>query len=735
MNAGFIKAVLAYLLRGRLSFPGGHRPLVGHVIPEAFAGVGLAASPDPAVDDWIVEKLRQSGIRNIRIDFTYGDQDGPAARLLARLLDEGFMVVLHLLQPAPAARQMPQQAAALEWRQFVASALETYGSRVAMVEICSTVNRQRWAGYSLDGFLAAWEIAWQEVRRRALPLAGPSVTDFEPPWNVGLLDALRKRGQLPDIHTDNLFCERSTEPERYDHKILGRRLAGLIKVNLVKKARLLQRIGADFGVPRLFSPAAFWTLPRIERLLPDSEEKQADYLARYMVLCAASGSLEGAWWGPLICHREGLVDDGVAGYPKLERITHYAGVAGLLGALRPRPALAALATFARMIPGARYEACCHSGQGLEIHAFRKSGQLLHVVWTINGRAVALTDLYLAADLASAQLFDRDGRALAQPSLVVVGESPVYLGWPAGQEVMLREASALLPALALHRHQPARHPYCLTVDGWRGVVLAANPDEALLLLQQLHPAKLGQPRSGSVLRHARNAVWSVADPRDAARRLVVKQPVKQHMHKRLLDRFKPSKSMRSWNGTCELLRRGVMAAPPVLLWEKLGGNDFRDNYYLCEHVAADASVREMAVAFAQGAGEFLGVTESAAYRQLADFLLRMHNRGILFRDLSGGNVLVCAGAPGTLAFTLIDTGRIRVIGNGLSTGQRLSDLVRVCNKLHWAGRRQFLEHYFGALGRRLRGWHWWYFLAYDTKVILKRKLGRKAWKHWFRAGSR
>ncbi len=78
-------------------------------------------------------------------------------------------------------------------------------------------------------------------------------------------------------------------------------------------------------------------------MLPDSEEKQADYLARYMVLCAASGALEGAWWGPLICHREGLIDDGVPQYPKLERITHYAEVTGALTDFRIRPALHALA--------------------------------------------------------------------------------------------------------------------------------------------------------------------------------------------------------------------------------------------------------------------------------------------------------------------------------------------------------------------------------------------------------
>jgi hypothetical protein len=125
-------------------------------------------------------------------------------------------------------------------------------------------------------------------------------------------------------------------------------------------------------VPRLFSPAAFWTLPRIERVLPAGEQKQADYLSRYLILCAASGALEGAWWGPLVCHREGLVDDGVQPYPALERITHYAAVTGKLADFRVRPALAALAAVARLLPGTRYEGRLNQGQGLEVHAFRSA---------------------------------------------------------------------------------------------------------------------------------------------------------------------------------------------------------------------------------------------------------------------------------------------------------------------------------------------------------------------------
>lgn len=729
MNWSFFRAIAGYLLKGRFAFPGGHLPSSGHLVPENFAGVGVAASVDPAVDDWIIDNLSAAGIRNVRLDFTYGDAEGPAGRLLRRLIDADFRIVLHLLQPADAACQMPAPEAGETWRQFVVDTLDGFGKSVAMIEVCSTINRKRWAGYSIEGFLSAWEIAWREVRARGLLLAGPSITDFEPPWNVGVLSLLRERGLLPDIHTDNLFAERATEPERYDHKVLGHRLAGFLKMNLVKKARLLQRIGADFGVPRMFSPAAFWTLPRIERMLADSEEKQADYLSRYLLLCAASGALEGAWWGPLICHREGLVDDGVAQYPSLERITHYAAVTGRLADFRVRPALAALKAFNALIPGSIYEGRLNVGQGLEVHAFRTATQRIHVVWTINGRAAALVDLYHADDLACARFVGRDGEEVAvAPTLV--GESLYYLCWPEERVVEAKPGAALLADVAIHRHAAGEHHF-FRADGWRGMVRVADAAEAALFWQAIHPARLAPPVRQTTLRHARNAIWTIDDPRTPGRKLVVKQPVRIALHKRLLDRYKPSKALRSWNGSSELLRRGVDAAPPVAWFEREDDRGLTQNYYVCEYVPAEFTVREMAAAHAAGETHFAGVDMATAHAALAAFIARMHGGGLLFRDLSGGNLLLRPDAKAGLRFTLIDTGRIRVYPGPLPLRRRIDDLVRVCNKMHTFGRESFLAAYLERAGYRRPWWLPLPFLLYDLKVGLKRRIGRKAWKRLLR----
>lgn len=726
----FAGALLGYLLRGGFSFAGGHRPPVGHVVPEAFAGVGIAAAEDPAVDAWLLARLYESGIRHVRLDFTYGDAERPAGRLLERLLGASLQVTLHLVQPAAQARKMEaSDEARREWQDFVVATLDRFGARVEIVEIGSTSNRQRWAGYTLAGFLAAWDSAWREVRGRGLTLAGPSVTDFEPPWNVGLLALLRERGQLPDLHTDNLFSERCTEPERYDQKILGHRLAVLHKFNLVKKARLLARIGADFGVPRLFSPAAFWTLPRIERLLPDSEEKQADYLARYMALCAASGALERAWWGPLVCHREGLVDEGNFPYPALERITHYAGLRGELADLRVRPALRALGAFIELIPGSRYGGRLNTSEQLEVHAFHTATGLVHVVWTGNGRAAALQDLYGEDDLRTALFRCRDGEILRErPTLA--SEAPLYLLWPAARMVAVKPSAAVLKDVAIHRHVVGKTHFYFRENGWRGIVLARDAAEAALLLARIHPERIGAPPQETTLRHARNAIWTLADPRAAAAKLVVKQPVKMHLHKKLLDRFKPSKGLRSWNGTCELLRRGVAAAQPVAWFEKEGDTSLTQNYYLCEHVPAEFTARELVSAFAAGEKSFAGVDEESAYRQLSAYLLTMHGRGVLFRDLSGGNILISKADDARFSFSLIDTGRIRVFRGPLPLRERFADLARICNKLHWEGREKFLGIYLSALRAALRWWHRWPFAAYDLKVAAKRRVGRKAWKRLF-----
>jgi len=249
-------------------------------------------------------------------------------RLVRRLIQEGFRVGLHLVAARAEVISLSEPVGAERWRAFLRGTFDRFGQGVEFYEIGSTVNRRRWSGFTIPLFLRAWDIAWEEAEGRRLTLAGPNVTDFEPFYNIPILEALRRRGRLPAIHTDNLFIERATEPESFDHKILGPRFAPLLGFNTVRKdtvrkAALLGEIGRHAGVARTFSTHVSWSFRRIRRLLEDAEEQQADYLTRYCCLTAASGGLNRVYWGPLIGQREGLIDDGTNFFPDVFHVTFY----------------------------------------------------------------------------------------------------------------------------------------------------------------------------------------------------------------------------------------------------------------------------------------------------------------------------------------------------------------------------------------------------------------------------
>lgn len=731
----FIWANVAYLATGKLRTKEGNTPRSRHKIPEDFACVGVASSHNKATDNAIIATLKYLNIQRVRLDFSYGDftyddLNQTTEAFLKKLIAANFKVHLHLIQPFEEAKKLVEPetniAAAEAWRAFVVAVCEKFGKDVALIEIGSTINRKRWAGYTLNSFLLMWEIAHEEIKARNILLAGPNITDFEPLYNIGILSILKNLNQSPDIHTNNLFSERCTEPERDDHKILGHKLAPLGGFRLVKKAFVLQNIGQHFGVKNFQSPSAFWTLPRIARLLPDAEQKQADYLARYMVLCAASGALTSAGWGPLICHREGLIDDGVVPYPTLERITHYQSVGEDLSAYRARPAFDAYKTFIKLIPGLTYLGQLDERDFLEVHAFANETMQLHAVWTTNGKVANLNQIYHPEDLNNATFIHRDGFTMSPDwsKSGTVGESPLYIQFDTNQVIQINPAASVIKNCAIHLHTPNTEFHHYTKNNWQGMIAAKDSAEFTLLTNALNPELIAEPNKKETLRKARNAIWTIPDPRNANKKLVIKQPVKFNLFKKITDRFKPSKALRSWNGAQELLRSGVNNAAPIAYFEKINDKSLKQNFYVCEYVPADFSIREMFSAFANGQSYFEGISQDSAYQQVCKFLLNMHNKGAFFRDLSGGNILVNKLDEGNLSFSLIDTGRARFFNHGTPLNMRLSDMARACNKLHTDGRNALMEIYMNQIAKPFGFWQKLPFITYNIKVAVKRQLKLK-----------
>lgn len=720
----FFLDCLIYVLRGGLRLPGGHRPQEGTQIPEDYVGICVASHEDPESDASMISYLEELGIRHVRMDFTYDSLGSHGERFLKVLLAEGFHVLLRLLPPQADASRMGESAAQLRWKGFVAEVLERFGSQLEAVEIGNVVNRRRWSGYqSVEDFLTAWSLATEQVRARGVVLAGPNVTDFEPPYNYGFLKAMERRGELPDIHTNNLFVERVIRPEAFDHRVAGRWMTQLLKLNLVKKARVLGRLSDSFGISTTYSTTAFWTLPRIGRRLVDSEEKQADYLTRYMILTAASGGLQRAYWGPLVSQREGLVDDATGQPASHELVGRYTQNNGCWRSYVRRPSFSAMATFNRLIPGTRYFGEVPTGNGLHIHRFANEERQVHVVWATHSQAAMLCDIYTAEDLAQAQVLDPVAGQLDGVTGLAT-EVPVYLCWPAYRGIPINSSAKVKPGLAVHANRPGGRHYYYKDNVWHGMVFAANRAEADRLIEVLHPDRVAPPGGDNVLRKARNVIWSVDDPVRPDRKLTVKKPNRLKWNKKIVDHFKPTKGVRSWSGANQLRRMGIDSPDPVAWFECHTRKDTLNNWYVCAHAGNIPSVRNFFEHYAKGGIEFEGIARNDFFQALSDFLLRMHQRGVFFRDLAGGNILVEIADDKSLNFTLIDTARARFYEKPTSIGKRLSDLKRTCYKLDWSGREVFMSMYLQALGR---SFSWPYrvpFHYFDWKAKTKKRLKGK-----------
>ena len=410
-------------------------PARAREIARDFLGICVASAPAPETDDAVIGMLRELGLKRVRLDFSYNSKGAYGERFLRRLLAERFSVLLHLVQPPAEARAMRQTEAQERWRRFLIYIFETYSGQVEAFEVGSTVNRRRWSGYTLDTFHIAWAIAWTEAEQMKIKPAGPNVTDFEPFYNAAILDRMRREGRAPAAHTDNLFVERATEPEAYDHKILGRSMARRLHFDLTRKAAMLSDISAWAGIPETWSTHVSWSLRRIARFLPDTERKQSDYVARYCLLAAASGRLQRLYWGPLVGQREGLVDDGTDEFPETPHVTFYGRLPGAPAQYRARPAFSTFRTVSRLLAESPYCRTLEASPELTMLEFWGRNRIVHAVWTGNGMAADPADCYEGDALASARCNSIvDDAPMPLPGLFT--ETPVLLSWPATARVKL-----------------------------------------------------------------------------------------------------------------------------------------------------------------------------------------------------------------------------------------------------------------------------------------------------------
>jgi serine/threonine protein kinase len=260
---------------------------------------------------------------------------------------------------------------------------------------------------------------------------------------------------------------------------------------------------------------------------------------------------------------------------------------------------------------------------------------------------------------------------------------------------------------------AEGTFPLELGEYRGRIAAAYNDP--LILQDLRsPAGLWSRPGTEVLIDKRNRVGIVRLAFSSGRpvEMVLKEYSSRGVNG-LKSCVLPSKAAKAWRGALALRQRGLATAAPVAYLEKRMHGRVQESFFLAERIEGAEEVRQL---FRRLPPDDM----SALLASLARHLYVCHDRGILHRDLSDGNVLVRKDPEGGMTFFLLDTNRVRVRKKirGLA---RARNLIRLgIPPMH---QRSFLQEYFCP--RPLSGAAWlWYKMnkaVFSGYIALKKKL--------------
>jgi len=368
--------------------------------PFAWPGAGVALRPWPADPEGLLAAFDALGVHRALLRLHPWQERHDAEEELARaLVARGVELAFSL----PQVRALVRDPA--RWRAAVEELAERFGPFGSRFQIGQAINRSKWGVWSYGEYLELAGAAAEILRRRpGVELAGPAVIDFEAHVTAGVLN--RKADLRFDALAALLYVDRRGAPES---RQLGYDAAG--------KATLLAAIA---GTSRLVSSGRLWVTevnwPLAEgphapagRSVAVDEETQADYLVRYYLAVQGTGLVERVYWWQLAARGYGLVDPAAD------------------GALRRRPAHAALATLERELAGTVCLGARPAPARVERRAFRRrDGGETHVLWSRQGRA------RIALEARPAAAVGRDGAPLALPGEALeLGGSPVYLRFAAG----------------------------------------------------------------------------------------------------------------------------------------------------------------------------------------------------------------------------------------------------------------------------------------------------------------
>jgi tRNA A-37 threonylcarbamoyl transferase component Bud32 len=268
------------------------------------------------------------------------------------------------------------------------------------------------------------------------------------------------------------------------------------------------------------------------------------------------------------------------------------------------------------------------------------------------------------------------------------------------------STSAAPGSALPRFEP------FAGGGLRG--------EAAPGLGAAEAARLADPASSVATIHwGRNYLYA-AELRTASGTLpvVVKQFSNQGLRRRLDRRLRGSKAERSWRVAGELLRAGL-ATPEPLMWIESDSAD-GPSFFVARRLEAAVEVRHFfrRLNGEADAGPFPEVDDGSFLARLGALARRLHDAGIVYRDLSMGNILAVEAAGGDPDLFLVDFNRART-GRRPGALTRTRDLCRL-PVLAAAHRAAYLGGYWGEVPPRW-SFRWWFFGLSVSGYILKHRM--------------
>lgn len=221
----------------------------------------------------------------------------------------------------------------------------------------------------------------------------------------------------------------------------------------------------------------------------------------------------------------------------------------------------------------------------------------------------------------------------------------------------------------------------------------------------------------ILHEGRNRVGVVSLPRkDGTRADIVIKEFHARGANKLRSIFLPGKASKAWTGAHRLLEREIGTPFPVAYLEERRRFSLRRSYYLSERIEAVEEVRSLFRSLPPQELESLLLA-------LARCLSNCHQRCVLHRDLSDGNILVRKSNQSHYQFFLIDTNRIRVKRH-INLLSRVKNLIRL-GVPPWA-QRFFLSRYLGNHSVKTFIWLGYRFhkLCYSWYIKMKKKFRLK-----------